>query len=261
MPQANSTTSRPRLTSPLASETTLPCSSETIPASSSRCRSMRLAEGEHDPGPADQRRPRASLRRPWPPRPRRRPRRPAPASATSGLLRPRWPGCRPAPCGSTRRSSPSRRSSAEWYGAGCRIRSFSPSTGSSRWSRLAGCVGLAGLPGAVQGGGFRDRHVPPALARTAPAPAGRSRCRRRWSGRRPWPCPARRGTPRSSRVLQHVRAQAGSRWPPGRPAGRRRRAGPRPGRGSGSWCRTAASRAISDSAPIEREAVVVRPGR
>src|SRR5690348_1108664 len=34
MPQANSTTSRPRCTSPAASESTLPCSSETISASS-----------------------------------------------------------------------------------------------------------------------------------------------------------------------------------------------------------------------------------
>src|SRR3954454_4769938 len=34
MPQANSTTSRPRCTSPLASETTLPCSSEMISGSS-----------------------------------------------------------------------------------------------------------------------------------------------------------------------------------------------------------------------------------
>ena len=41
MPQAYSTTSRPRMTSPLASETTLPCSSATSSDSSSRCRSMR----------------------------------------------------------------------------------------------------------------------------------------------------------------------------------------------------------------------------
>src|SRR5205814_10031617 len=34
MPQANSTTSRPRCTSPRASDSTLPCSSETIPARS-----------------------------------------------------------------------------------------------------------------------------------------------------------------------------------------------------------------------------------
>lgn len=38
MPQANSTTSRPRDTSPAASETTLPCSEEMSRASSSRCR-------------------------------------------------------------------------------------------------------------------------------------------------------------------------------------------------------------------------------
>ena len=41
MPQAYSTTSRPRMTSPLASETTLPCSSATSTEISSRCRSMR----------------------------------------------------------------------------------------------------------------------------------------------------------------------------------------------------------------------------
>ena len=41
MPQANSTTSRPRITSPLASEITLPCSAETTAARSSRCRSTR----------------------------------------------------------------------------------------------------------------------------------------------------------------------------------------------------------------------------
>jgi hypothetical protein len=35
MPQANSTTSSPRCTSPRASDMTLPCSSEMIPASSS----------------------------------------------------------------------------------------------------------------------------------------------------------------------------------------------------------------------------------
>ena len=37
MPHANSTTSRPRVTSPRASESTLPCSSVMIAASSSLC--------------------------------------------------------------------------------------------------------------------------------------------------------------------------------------------------------------------------------
>ena len=41
MPVAYSTTSRPLITSPLASETTLPCSSATSTDSSSRCRSIR----------------------------------------------------------------------------------------------------------------------------------------------------------------------------------------------------------------------------
>ena len=40
MPQANSTTSRPRMTSPRASDRTLPCSSVMSRASSSRCVSM-----------------------------------------------------------------------------------------------------------------------------------------------------------------------------------------------------------------------------
>ena len=42
MPQAYSTTSMPRMTSPLASSTTLPCSEATIRASSSACCSTRL---------------------------------------------------------------------------------------------------------------------------------------------------------------------------------------------------------------------------
>ena len=40
MPQANSTTSRPRVTSPRASDTTLPCSLEMSAASFSRSRSI-----------------------------------------------------------------------------------------------------------------------------------------------------------------------------------------------------------------------------
>jgi len=41
MPQANSTTSMPRVTSPLASENTLPCSAVISAASSSWCSSSR----------------------------------------------------------------------------------------------------------------------------------------------------------------------------------------------------------------------------
>ena len=41
IPQANSTTSSPRITSPRASGITLPCSAETMRARSSACRSIR----------------------------------------------------------------------------------------------------------------------------------------------------------------------------------------------------------------------------
>ena len=55
MPQANSTTSMPRMTSPLASESTLPCSSATMRGELVEVAVHQFAEREHDPGPADQR--------------------------------------------------------------------------------------------------------------------------------------------------------------------------------------------------------------
>ena len=55
MPQANSTTSRPRATSPAASEATLPCSARDQRGQLGLALADQLAEGEHDAGPLDQR--------------------------------------------------------------------------------------------------------------------------------------------------------------------------------------------------------------
>ena len=56
MPQANSTTSMPRLTSARASASVLPCSRVTSAASSSNCSSQQLPEAKHHAGPLDDRR-------------------------------------------------------------------------------------------------------------------------------------------------------------------------------------------------------------
>ncbi len=55
MPQANSTTSSPRCTSPSASDSTLPCSAVTIAASSLAVALQQLLEAEHHPGAAQRR--------------------------------------------------------------------------------------------------------------------------------------------------------------------------------------------------------------
>ncbi len=56
MPQANSTTSMPRVTSPCASVKTLPCSEVIIAARVSRCAVEQAEEGVEHPGPAQRRR-------------------------------------------------------------------------------------------------------------------------------------------------------------------------------------------------------------
>ena len=113
MPQANSTTSSPRATSPAASEATLPCSAVISAASSPRCCLIQLAEREHHVGPLDQRGLRASRARrrgrglPPPRRPR-----PPPAKSTVPLT---CAGCRVVDVTAAGRRRPStacRRSSA-----------------------------------------------------------------------------------------------------------------------------------------------------
>ena len=86
MPHANSTTSSPRATSPIASPSTLPCSAVMIAASSSARRSRssrkrnRIFDAFGERRRAPRRRTRRSRRRPR--RPRRRPTRTRPARAT-----------------------------------------------------------------------------------------------------------------------------------------------------------------------------------
>ena len=98
IPHANSTTSMPRTTSPLASSTVLPCSAEMIRASSSVCCDDQLAEGEHDPRAAH-RPTRRSTSRTRPSRPARRRRRRRARRAARAAAPARWRGRRRARCG------------------------------------------------------------------------------------------------------------------------------------------------------------------
>ena len=114
IPQAYSATSMPRMTSPLASSTTLPCSEATIRASSSACCSTRLRN-------ANITRERRTTRDLLPAS--RTPVRAAAtaastsagsASSTCGLRGRPWRGPRSARCGSTRPASRRRRCGAGW---------------------------------------------------------------------------------------------------------------------------------------------------
>ena len=78
MPQANSTTSMPRVTEPLASASVLPCSALTRSASSSMSLLEQLLELEHDA--------RAAQRRGRGPAGQRRRAPPATAASTSAAL-------------------------------------------------------------------------------------------------------------------------------------------------------------------------------
>ena len=104
MPQANSTFSMPRATSPLASSSTLPCSrvtaaasSSRLASSSSRSRKSRLARRVREEEPHSWTR-RPPGRRPRHPLLPARPERPRPSA-------PLWPGRRPAPSDRIRRPS------------------------------------------------------------------------------------------------------------------------------------------------------------
>ena len=111
MPHANSTTSMPRMTSPLASSKILPCSAGDDPRQLVGVRLDQVAEREHDPRAAADRRlaPRGERGLRGAARPRRRPRarraRPPPGPARS-------PGPRRSRCESSCRTSPRRRSGA-----------------------------------------------------------------------------------------------------------------------------------------------------
>ena len=96
MPHANSRFSRPRATSPSASEGTLPCSAVSSAAMLLAPLVDEVADPEHDLGPLARARSRATPgRRPWRRRPRRRPLR-RDAKSTH-LPAARWPGRRPGP--------------------------------------------------------------------------------------------------------------------------------------------------------------------
>ena len=183
-----------------ASESTLPCSSETISASSSTCAFDQLAEGEHDLacGVLSDAcaRPRTP---PWPPRTA------ASTSAGSasthlGLLLARSPGSRPAPrrvdgAGGGAAADPVLDRSS----CGCRPLAV---TGTAAGPRLAASYAVAGLPGACPASDTSATGTShQALAATAPAPAGRSRRARRSCRRRaPWPAAS---APGSSSTVRH----------------------------------------------------------
>ena len=96
MPQANSTMSMPRVTSPCASVKTLPCSAVIIAASVSRC-SFSRSRNLSDARAAERRRVGPGRNAAFGARPRRRPRRPT--RARPGARPCRSPGCRPAGAG------------------------------------------------------------------------------------------------------------------------------------------------------------------
>src|SRR6516225_8854770 len=157
IPQAYSTTSRPRMTSPLASETTLPCSSATITASSSRCRSMRSRRANMTRARRITDTSRHSCHA--------LAAAATAASTSAGSANATWACCSPVAgfqTGPHRLDAPvvSEPAIQCWI---VRIRNFSLSSQVHPLVALGCLVGRAGLPRAVQRGGLRHRHVPPAL--------------------------------------------------------------------------------------------------